>query len=290
MNQKVVIFGKSGQLGWELQQTVPEGFEAVALGLEEVDVTDEAAVHLALTRHAPDIVVNATAYTAVDKAEEEPQAAHAVNAAAPEVIAKRCAELGLRMVHVSTDFVFDGGQSTPYKPEDSPHPQSIYGATKFAGERAVLAALPNAIVVRTAWVYSVHGNNFVKTMLRLMASRPELGVVTDQVGTPTWAKGLALWIWTVLKKPEVCGIYHWTDAGVASWYDFSVAIMELAVEKGLLEKPIDVRPIPSSDYPTPAKRPASSVLDKQTAEQASGLSTQHWRQQLSLMLDELKTQ
>ena len=256
MNQKVVIFGKSGQLGWELQQTVPEGFEAVALGLEEVDVTDEAAVHLALTRHAPDIVVNATAYTAVDKAEEEPQAAHAVNAAAPEVIAKRCAELGLRMVHVSTDFVFDGGQSTPYKPEDSPHPQSIYGATKFAGERAVLAALPNAIVVRTAWVYSVHGNNFVKTMLRLMASRPELGVVTDQVGTPTWAKGLALWIWTVLKKPEVCGIYHWTDAGVASWYDFSVAIMELAVEKGLLEKPIDVRPIPSSDYPTPAKRPA----------------------------------
>lgn len=203
------------------------------------------------------------------------------------------------MIHVSTDFVFDGSKTTPYQPEDSTNPINVYGASKLAGERKVSDILgQQATIIRTAWVYSVNGNNFVKTMLRLMAEKEQLGIVYDQVGTPTWAKGLAEMIWALVssraanshlvsqKEPTVL---HWTDAGVCSWYDFAVAIQELAIEKGMLDKSIPIRPIPASAYPTPAKRPSFSVIDKSTAEKISGVDTIHWRSQLSLMMDELNS-
>jgi dTDP-4-dehydrorhamnose reductase len=283
----VLVIGKNGQLAWELQQTAPADVALTALGRDEMDVSDAAAVRRCLHDHQPDLVMNCSAYTAVDKAESEVQAAYAVNELGAKNLALCCKEFGIRLLHVSTDFVFDGTQATPYNPDDQPNPVSVYGASKLAGERAILDILEDGVIVRTAWVYSVNGNNFVKTMLRLMTERPHLGVVYDQVGTPTWAKGLAQWMWCVAQKPEVKGIYHWSDAGVASWYDFALAIQELAVARGLLDREVPVKPIPAVQYPTPARRPSFSVLDKSSAEQATGIAPTHWRKQLGAMLDEL---
>jgi len=193
------------------------------------------------------------------------------------------------MVHVSTDYVFNGHKGSPYLTDDPIEPQGAYGKSKAEGEKALLEILPEAsCLIRTAWVYSSHGNNFVKTMLRLMAEKPQLGVIDDQIGTPTWAKGLAEACISAAENKTV-GVYHWTDEGVASWYDFALAIQELGVEKGLLDTDIPVLPIPSSQYPTPAKRPHYSVLDKQSAREAfASCKPTHWRKQLASMLDELK--
>ncbi|MFQ3189772.1 MAG: dTDP-4-dehydrorhamnose reductase [Paraglaciecola sp.] len=186
-----------------------------------------------------------------------------------------CKEQNVRLLHVFTDFVFDGTKTTPYQTDDATNPLGIYGASKLAGDLGVAQISPNSVIVRAAWVYSKHGNNFVKTMLRLMAEKPQLGIVSDQVGTPTWSAGLAKWLWAVVEKPDLSGIFHWTDAGVASWYDFAVAIQELAIEKGLLTNTIPILAIPASQYPTPAKRPSFSVIDKTSAETASGVQTIH---------------
>lgn len=298
---KVLVTGKGGQLAWELEQTKPEGVELVSLGLEDLDITQHAAVQSAVSVHNPDVVINAAAYTAVDKAETDQANAYAVNEFGAKYIAQACKQQGAYLMHVSTDFVFSGDKTTPYQVDDQTKPINVYGASKLAGDIAVSGVLAEqALIVRTAWVYSVNGNNFVKTMLRLMADKPELGIVYDQVGTPTWAKGLALWLWAMAAKlasnsmvvgPQWRGqtpIYHWTDAGVASWYDFAVAIQELAIEKGLLDKAIHIKAIEASAYPLPAARPSFSVIDKQSAEQASELSTVHWRVQLSNMMDAYK--
>lgn len=284
----LVIIGKNGQLAWELQKTVPRGIHLTALSSADLDITHDEAVHETLRALRPTIVVNAAAYTAVDKAESEVEPAYKVNEAGVKNLATACKALGARVIHVSTDFVFDGSQTTPYQPQDATHPINVYGASKLAGEQALLQRLPESVIVRTSWVYSAHGNNFVKTMLRLMAEKPKLGVVYDQVGTPTWANGLARWIWAVAQKPEVSGIHHWTDAGVTSWYDFAVAIQELGLAKGLLEREIPIAAIPASQYPTPAKRPSFSVMDKSSAEQVSGISAVHWRKQLAKMMDQLR--
>ncbi len=286
---QVLIFGKDGQLAWELQRQAPSDISWQALGSDTLDVTDHKALREVFKTYSPDCVINATAYTAVDKAESEPDLAFAVNAEAVQVMADLCQDNDTRLIHVSTDFVFSGGNNTPYAPEAPAEPLGVYGASKRAGENAVIEKLPDSsVIVRTAWVYSSHGNNFVKTMLRLMSAKPELGVIYDQVGTPTWAKGLAQWIWCVVEKPDVSGLFHWTDEGVASWYDFAVAIQELALEKGLLDRAIPIKAIPASDYPLPARRPAYSVLDKTSSQAVSGLQGVHWRTQLSNMLDEIK--
>jgi dTDP-4-dehydrorhamnose reductase len=304
---KVLITGKGGQLSSELEQTLPKNVQLISLGIEELDVSDASAVMTAMKVYQPQVVINAAAYTAVDKAEQEPSVAYLVNEQGAANLANACKYVNAFLFHVSTDFVFDGTKTTPYKPEDTPNPLGVYGASKLAGDIRVSEILAGqALIVRTAWVYSSHGNNFVKTMLRLMADKPQLGVVYDQVGTPTWAKGLALWLWAMATKltaesatsaPKLAGldcnkttIYHWTDAGVASWYDFAIAIQELALEKGVLTQAIPVTPIPASAYPTPAKRPAFSVIDKSSAEHTSGIATIHWRKQLSSMLDELQRQ
>ncbi len=287
---KILIAGKNGQVAWELERSAPSGYSLVVLGRSELDITDHAAVDERLAQERPDVVINAAAYTAVDKAESDSADAYAVNEGGAANLARACKSRGTRLVHISTDFVFNGSQSRPYNPADPTGPTGVYGASKLAGEQAVQSILPErSLIIRTAWVYSVHGNNFVKTMLRLMNEKPQLNVVYDQVGTPTWARTLARAIWSAVEKPELKGTLHWTDAGVASWYDFAVSIQSLALEKGLLEKKIPIRPIPSSGYPTAARRPQYSVLDKSQTEQVLNIQAEHWQQQLGFMLDDLNS-
>ncbi|MCH2056126.1 MAG: dTDP-4-dehydrorhamnose reductase, partial [Thalassotalea sp.] len=256
---------------------------------DDIDITNSDIIEASLAPLSPDVLINASAYTAVDKAEEDTEACNAINAIAVKNLANFCKAHGAFMVHVSTDYVFNGHKGSPYLTDDPIEPQGAYGKSKAEGEKALLEILPEAsCLIRTAWVYSSHGNNFVKTMLRLMADKPQLSVIDDQIGTPTWAKGLAEACVSAAEN-ETVGVYHWTDEGVASWYDFAIAIQHLGIEKGLLSSAIPVLPIPSSQYPTPAKRPHYSVLDKQTAREAfASCKPTHWRKQLSDMLDELK--
>lgn len=287
MSQKVLVTGAGGQLGQELVRSAPPEFECVGVDRSMLDIGDAAAVVALLRREKPQLIINAAAYTAVDKAESEQAQSRRVNTLGPANLAQACLELNTRLVHVSTDFVFDGESSSPYCPGDTPAPIGEYGRGKLAGEREVLAVLPNALIVRTGWVYSSFGSNFVKTMLRLMAQRDELSVVADQVGTPTWASGLAEAIWAASGHPALAGIYHWSDAGVCSWYDFALAINEEACAIGLLGRATKIRPIPARDYPTPARRPAYSVLDKEKSWNDFQIEGVHWRSQLRAMLQEL---
>lgn len=284
---KVLISGANGQLGWELQRTAPEGMAITACTSAELDISNGQQVADVLARLAPDVIINAAAYTAVDKAESETKRAFAVNRDGVVNLAAAGVDIGARVIHLSTDFVFDGLQSHPYLPNDKPNPTGVYGASKLAGERLLLQKDPNCAIIRTAWVYSAHGNNFVKTMLRLMAERDELGVVADQIGTPTWANGLAQALWRIMDK-GLAGIYNWTDAGVASWYDFACAIQEEALALGLLQKSVPIRPLRTADYPTPAHRPPYSVLDKSSLWGKLGAAAPHWRVGLKKMLLEIK--
>lgn len=293
---KVLVTGKNGQLAYELAQACPDWVELVCLGRDQLDLSKAEQIESAIIELTPDVVINTAAYTAVDAAEADLDNAFAINATAVEHIATACKQLGAKLLQISTDFVFDGSKATTYTAEDATNPLSVYGASKLAGEQAAATILAgDALIVRTAWVYSVHGGNFVKSMLSLMVSRDSLGIVVDQIGTPTWAKGLAKMLWAltgqVIKSEDdlsTSQILHWTDAGVASWYDFAVAIQQLALEKGLLDKAIEISPIPTASYPAPATRPSFSIIDKTAAEEASSIATVHWRQQLSNMLDDLK--
>ena len=308
---KVLITAKNGQLGWELNNTLSaenvaniENIEAIFLDSKKLDITNANAVIERISSFKPDFVINAAAYTAVDKAESDSDAAYKVNQQGAKNLALACKEIGAKLIHVSTDFVFDATKNTPYQPEDPTNPLGVYGASKLAGEEAVVEVLgADVSIIRTAWVYSTHGNNFVKTMLRLMAEKEQLGVVADQVGTPTNAKNLAKAIWQLVEKEHTdclsastnsntnananANIYHWTDLGTASWYDFAVAIQELGLANGLLQKPIAVNPIKASQYPTPAKRPAYSVLDTSALREKLNVTGEHWRTALNSMLKEL---
>lgn len=296
---KVLITGRGGQLAWELEQSRPNNIALTCLNSKQLDISNQKQVEQVFAQLSPELVINAAAYTAVDKAETDSEAAYAVNGLGSEFLAKACKIIKAKLIHISTDFVFDGSQNTPYQTNQQTNPVNVYGASKLAGDNKINAILgAQATIIRTAWVYSKQGNNFVKTMLRLMAEKDSLGVVYDQVGTPTWAKGLANLIWTLSTEDNIATekannaennstILHWTDAGVCSWYDFAVAIQEIALEKGMLEKAIPIRPIAASSYPTPAKRPNFSVIDKTSAEKLSGLNTVHWRKQLAQMIAEL---
>jgi dTDP-4-dehydrorhamnose reductase len=233
------------------------------------------------------VIVNAAAYTAVDRAEGESDLAFRINRDGADHLATAAREIGARLVHVSTDFVFDGRASRPYRPEDSTGPLNVYGASKLAGEQAVAAAAPDALIVRTAWVYGPSGGNFLATMLRLMASRTEIGVVADQIGTPTSTLTLASALWA-LAGGDARGTLHYTDAGVASWYDFATAIAEEAAATGLLARAPSVRPISTADYPTPAARPAFSVLDKSATFTLLGGPPPHWRAALRAVLARMR--
>ena len=285
----VVVIGKNGQLAWELAQTQPSNLEVHFFDSKEIDVTNKSQVVEKLTEIKPSVVINASAYTAVDKAETDIDAAYAVNENGPKYLADFCKTIDARLIQISTDFVFDAKKNTPYEPSDQTNPLGVYGASKLAGEKAVLDSYPeNSVIIRTSWVYSVHGNNFVKTMLRLMAEKPELGIVSDQVGSPTWAKSLAEACWAFAKNTET-GIYHYSDLGVASWYDFSVAIQSEALNQGLLDKAISVKPIKAAAYPTPAMRPAYSVMNTDDTYKDLDMQGKHWQFALSEMLAELKS-
>lgn len=285
---KVLLAGAGGQLGRELVRSAPEGCLLRALDRAALDVTDTAAVERAVAETAPEMVINAAAYTAVDRAEQEPELAFAVNAGGAENLARAAARAGARFIQPSTDFVFDGTAGQPYRPSDPPRPLGVYGASKLEGEERALAVTGGrALVLRTAWLYAAGGRNFVHTVLRLAAARGELTIVDDQVGTPTWAAGLARAIWRAATRPQVAGVHHWTDGGVASWYDFAVAIVEEAAAAGLLARPAAVQPIATADYPTPARRPAYGVLDKRPTWRALDLRPVHWRAALRDMLHEV---
>lgn len=283
---KVLVTGAGGQLGRALAATAPDGVAIDAIDVAQLDLTDAAAIRAKILADRPDMVMNAAAYTAVDKAEAEEALAHAINAGAVAAMAQSLGEYGGRLVHVSTDFVFDGASSAAYRPGDARSPISAYGRTKAAGEDAALTC-PGALIVRTAWVYTAGGANFVRTMLRLMREKDELRVVADQIGAPTWAPGLARTLWG-LAAQGADGLWHHSDAGVASWYDFAVAIQEEALAIGLLDWQVPVIPIPTSAYPTPAARPAFSLLDSSATRAALGDGTVHWRANLRLMLEEEK--
>tara|TARA_R110002110_G_scaffold205066_7_gene417118 strand:+ start:256226 stop:257095 length:870 start_codon:yes stop_codon:yes gene_type:complete len=284
----VLITGAGGQLGRELLDTAGDRFDAVALGHADCDIGDAQSVAARLREHSPQVVINAAAYTAVDKAESEPQQALRVNAVGAENLAIACAQLDIRLLHISTDFVFAGTGCQPYKPDAAADPLGEYGRSKLAGEVAVSTALPAAVIVRTGWLYARRGHNFVHIMLRLMREREVLQVVDDQIGTPTCARGLAQALWTIAERPQLRGIYHWSDAGVCSWYDFAVAIAEEAQACGLLPSVPLIQPVPSSAYPTPASRPAYSVLDKSATWRDLACEGQHWRKALRTMLQQLK--
>lgn len=277
---KVLITGARGQLGGALQRSAPSDAAITAIDVGECDLTNAASLRDLLQREAPDVILNAAAYTAVDKAETDEATARAINADAVAVMAEAMAASGGRLVHVSTDFVFDGTSSRAYLPGDARNPLSAYGRTKAAGEDHVRSS---DILIRTAWVYEAGGANFVRTMIRLMNERETVGVVTDQIGAPTWATGLARTIWALLAK-GACGTFHHSDAGVASWYDFAVAIAEEAHAAGLLSRIPVIRPITTADYPTPARRPAFSLLDCRSTREAVGDEPVHWRTNLRAML------
>jgi len=282
---KTLVMGCNGQLGHSLADTASVNVNLIGLDLPELDITDASAVLEICRETRPDVIVNATAYTAVDQAESESALATSVNVEGPRNIAIASREVGARLIHISTDFVFDGQSSTPYKADAVTNPLSVYGQTKRDGELAVLEETSGtAVVIRTSWLYSKTGSNFVKTMLRLMGERDELGIVADQFGSPTWADSLAEALWAFVDAPEHSGIFHWTDSGETSWQEFAVAIQQEALALGLLGKAIPIHAIKTEDYSTVATRPAYSVLDCSSTIQAINIQPAEWRTNLRRML------
>lgn len=270
--------GAAGQLGNELHNVLEQKMPGVTMytDIKDLDLTDSKAVKKFIIDNEISHVVNCAAYTAVDKAEQEPALCAKINTDAVKNIAEVAADYGVKVIHVSTDYVFDGTAHAPYKESDKVNPISTYGTTKRKGEMVLLSMSPDAVIIRTAWLYSPYGNNFVKTMIRLGSERPELGVVCDQIGTPTYALDLAEAIYTILTARQwVPGIYHFSDEGVCSWYDFTKAIHRIA---GI--KSCNVKPIATDDYPTLAARPPYSVLDKTRIKKTYGITIPHWEESL----------
>lgn len=274
----ILITGANGQLGNELRtlHTQYPNHRFVFTDIAELDITDQQAINRMVSEQEIDLLINCAAYTAVDKAESDTALAHRLNAVAPGLLAEATAARGADIIHVSTDYVFDGQGHSPYTEDMPTHPQSVYGTTKLEGEQRVAAANPRSIIIRTAWLYSTHGNNFVKTMLRLGRERESLNVVCDQAGTPTYARDLARAIMAIATAPrKTYGTFHYSNEGLISWYDFTKAIHRIA---GITS--CHVNPIPTTDYPTPASRPAYSVLSKSKIKQTYGIHIPYWEESL----------
>ena len=284
---KILLAGGSGQLAQELQPILLSSGEVIAVDRTRLDLSQPESIRQAMAQIQPDLVVNAAAYTAVDKAENEPELAHAVNGIAPGIFAEECAKLRATLIHFSTDYVFDGSRGSAYLETDITNPLGTYGKSKLAGEEAIRNAVNRHIIIRTAWVYGNGGKgNFVKTMLRLGKEREEIRVVADQIGSPTWTGDLAAAVSQIIPqiKPEIFGTYQYTNSGVCSWYDFAIAIFEEAEKLGFPLKVQRVIPITTAEYPTPAKRPAFSVLSTVKISALLGTYPPHWRQGLRQML------
>jgi dTDP-4-dehydrorhamnose reductase len=282
---RLLLTGKNGQVGWELQRTLAPLGEVIALGSQELDLRDPAAIRATLRELQPAIVVNPAAHTAVDRAETERDAAFAINATAPGVLAEEAARLGALLVHYSTDYVFDGTKTCAYTENDAPNPLNVYGASKLAGERAIAATGCRHLILRTSWVYGARGGNFLLTMLRLGKERDELSIVNDQTGAPTWSRAIAETTAQILAQRHTWpqgagGVYHLACGGETTWFGFAQAIFAHA------QKAPRLVPITSADYPLPARRPANSRLDCRRLEEDFGLAPPDWRQALRLCLEE----
>jgi dTDP-4-dehydrorhamnose reductase len=280
----ILVTGCNGQLGNEIQLLEKEYPQHTYFNTDvaELDITNQLAVNDFINRHAIDGVINCAAYTAVDKAEGDKELCTTLNTVAPSYIAAAIDKRGGWIIHVSTDYVFDGTHHTPYVETDTPSPDSVYGSTKLAGELGVSKFCKKHMIIRTAWLYSAFGNNFVKTMIRLGKEKTELGVIFDQIGTPTYARDLAVAIMTAVDKGIETGVYHYSNEGVISWYDFTKAIHRIA---GI--KDCKVRPLHTSEYPTAANRPAYSVLDKTKIKQAYGIEIPYWEDSLRECIEKL---
>ena len=283
--KNILVTGSNGQLGSELQSLAPAHDETCRFfftDVAELDITDRQAVYSFIEQNRISVIVNCAAFTAVDKAESEPERCNLLNHIAPGYLAEAIASVGGTMIQISTDYVFDGTSCKPYKEEDITNPQTVYGRTKLAGEESVIRTCAGSMVIRTAWLYSTYGNNFVKTMLRLGKERDKLGVVADQIGTPTYARDLANAILTVIEKGIKPGVYNFTNEGTCSWYDFTKAIHRM---EGI--ENCEVSPIHTEDYPVPAKRPHYSVLDKTKIKQTYELDIRWWEDALKDCLKKL---
>ncbi len=283
--QKILITGSNGQLGKELKrlENSYSQFNFIFLSREDLPIHHYELVRNFFKGYQPQFLINCAAYTAVDRAESEKELAFQVNGESVGVLAAVCKEYGTKLIHISTDYVFDGTATIPYKEESLTNPQSVYGASKLEGEKEALRFNPDSIIIRTSWVYSEFGKNFVKTMLKLMSEREELNVVSDQFGSPTYAADLAEAILQIISSGQWHpGIYHFSNEGIISWYEFAVAVKELS---GNICK---VNPIPTSQYPTPAKRPAYSVLDKTKIQSAFSVRIKDWKASLETCLSRLK--
>ena len=282
--QRALVLGAAGQLGKACMDRAPEMVAAEGFSRATCDVTDDLALRRVIEEVDPHVVINASAYTALDAAVDDPESAAAVNANAPAMLGALCAQRGLRLVHISTDFVFDGRAPRPYAPGANPSPLGVYGASKRRGEQAVLASGASHAVVRTSWVYGPGGRNFVLTMLRLMREQGRVRVVNDQIGSPTSARGLAEICWLLALNGDAGGVFHWSDAGAISWYDFACGIHDEALALGLLSAPATIEPISTEAFPTKAQRPAYSVLDCSDTCSTLTVAQQPWRDALRDML------
>lgn len=281
----ILVTGANGQLGNEMQVLARENLQHTYFftDVQELDICDEQAVYAYVSEHKIDIIVNCAAYTAVDKAEDNVELCDKLNNIAPGYLARAAQANGAAMIQVSTDYVFDGTAHIPYTEEEPTCPASVYGSTKLAGEQNVMDHCEKAMVIRTAWLYSIYGNNFVKTMIRLGQERDSLGVIFDQIGTPTYANDLAQAIFAAINKGVVRGIYHFSDEGVCSWYDFTIAIHRLA---GIAS--CKVKPLHTADYSAKAPRPHYSVLDKTKIKDTFGIEIPHWEESLKRCINQLR--
>jgi len=283
--QKIIVTGAGGQLGQELQVLASAfpSFDFIFTDRNQLSISDPARVSAFFNEYRPDWCINCAAYTAVDKAESEKEAAYGINGDAPGYLARACRSTGARLIHVSTDYVFDGSSATPLKEDDDTAPINIYGASKLEGEKQVLQIHPDgSVIIRTSWVYSEFGNNFVKTMIRLMTERPAINVVNDQIGSPTYAADLAAAILNIINAPHfVPGIYNYSNEGQISWYEFALAIHKL------IGSSCRVGAIASADYPTPARRPHYSLLDKSRIKKTYNISIPDWLSSLATCINRL---
>ncbi|RZF77288.1 dTDP-4-dehydrorhamnose reductase [Pseudoalteromonas sp. S4488] len=289
---KVLLTGANGQLGLCFQDCVSDSIELTALSSKELDITCKASVQNVVDALRPDVIVNCAAYTAVDKAESEPELAHAVNCQGPENLAYAAAMLDIPLIHVSTDYVFDGNATEPYVPTDATSPQGVYGQTKLAGEQAIKAITSKHIVIRTAWVFSEYGNNFVKTMLRLASERDELGIVADQHGCPTYAGDLAALIVAIVTRIESSdfsdyGLYHFCGDKAVSWFEFAESIFELQAKLNADFSIPKLNKLTTEQFPTPAKRPKYSVMQDNRLSLLKLPNASHWQDSLKTVLKKL---
>ena len=289
---RVLITGALGQVGYELLRLAPEDFDVVGLGSAKLDIADSSAVVREINRLQPQLIINAAAYTAVDKAESERERAYVVNCEGPANLGRAAERLGVPVLHISTDYVFAGDAATPYRESDATGPTGVYGGSKLAGEQALADACSRHLILRTSWVFGAHGANFVKTMLRLGRERNELSVVADQQGCPTSAASIARALWTLAQRYRQAdelrwGLYHYSGTPACSWHAFAVEIFRQAQQAGLLARQPVVHAITTEQYPTPARRPAWSVLDCSLLRQVHGIEPADWRIELQAVLAEL---